>query len=413
MQPPPPPAQRNWYDYRARTLDPRRIGEGRAFLQRHREALERATTRYGVPAEYVVAILGVETFYGRLKGTFPTLDVLVTLSFDYTRRAELFRRELGEFLRLCRDQQLDPRLVQGSYAGAIGYPQFLPSSIRRHAVDFDGDGRIDLVASAVDAIGSVAAFLADHGWERDQPVVLLDARAAEGDESLLEDLGGGITPNVQWRELAWRGIEIDGTLELDTPVLIVDLPVADANGMRGQLLGVATANFCAILHYNRSYFYAASVHALAREIAGTAAESAIEPVKRGPENPPARPEPAPATPIEPVPPPTAPDTPPAPPPAAPEPPPPTPPPTEPTPPPANRAAACPDLSPSTRRRSALSRAFVPVLVLRGTSPAPVPRRGAPRSHGLGRRATTLSLRSLRARAFRFLPFTARQSQPSG
>ena len=223
--------------------------------------------------------------------------------------------------------------MQGSYAGAIGYPQFLPSSIRRHAVDFDGDGRIDLVASAVDAIGSVAAFLADHGWERDQPVVLLDARPAEGDESLLEDLGGGITPNVQWRELAWRGIEIDGTLELDTPVLIVDLPVADSNGMRGQLLGVATANFCAILHYNRSYFYAASVHALAREITGTADESATEPVNRAPETSSAPPEPAPATPIEPAPPPTAPDTPPTPASGA-RAPPPTPPPTEPTPPPA-------------------------------------------------------------------------------
>jgi membrane-bound lytic murein transglycosylase B len=331
MQPPPPPAQRNWHDYRARTLEPRRIGEGRAFLQQHRAALERATQRYGVPPEYVVAILGVETFYGRFKGTFATLDVLVTLSFDYTRRAELFRRELGEFLRLCRDQQLDPRLVQGSYAGAIGFPQFLPSSIRRHAVDFDGDGRVDLVGSAVDAIGSVAAFLADHGWQREQPLVLLDARAAEGDESAVEELGGGITPNVQWRELAWRGMEIDGTLELDTPVLLVDLPVAEADGARGQLLRVATANFCAILHYNRSYFYAASVHALAKEIAGTGpAVSATEAVRRAPESAPAPTEPIPATPIEPVPPPTMPDPPP-PPPAVPDPPAPTPP--EPVPPP--------------------------------------------------------------------------------
>jgi len=330
MQPPPPPAQRNWYDYRARTLDPRRIAEGRAFLQRHRDALERAAARYGVPAEYVVAIIGVETFYGRFKGTFPTLDVLVTLSFDYTRRADLFKRELGEFLRLCRDQQLDPRLVQGSYAGAIGFPQFLPSSIRRHAIDFDGDGRIDLVTSPVDAIGSVAAFLADHGWQRDQSVVYVDARAGEADASLVAELGGGIVPNVQWRELTMRGIEIDGALELDTPVLLVDLPVADADGTRGQLLGVATANFCAILHYNRSYFYAASVHALAREIAGTGpAVPSSEWARRVPDN--LRAPADPSTPIEPVPPPTAPDVPPAPTPPGPDAPPPAPPSPDPAP----------------------------------------------------------------------------------
>ena len=141
-----------------------------------------------MPAEIIVAIIGVETHFGRITGNFRTLDVFTTLTFDYLRRADFYRAEFIEFLLLAREQRRDPMSYRGSFAGAIGLPQFMPGSIRRWGVDFDGDGRIDLLASPADAIGSVASFLVAHGWQRDLPIVF----EAEADESIVDALGRGI-----------------------------------------------------------------------------------------------------------------------------------------------------------------------------------------------------------------------------
>ena len=164
--------ERSWQNYRANFLNPRRVEAGTAFWRQNAKALERAAAVYGVPPEIVVAIIGVETEYGRNTGSFRVLDALATLAFDYPRRAEFFRGELEQFLLLTRETRSDAGSYRGSYAGAIGIPQFMPGSIRRYAVDFDGNGRIDLRGSPADAIGSVANFLKEHGWLAGEPVLL-------------------------------------------------------------------------------------------------------------------------------------------------------------------------------------------------------------------------------------------------
>ena len=262
MQPPIPFGQRNWFDYRTRYLEDKRIQAGVAFWRSNAAALERATDRYGVPPEIIVAIIGVETYWGRITGNFRTIDVLATLSFDYLRRADYYRKELVELLLLAREQGVDPLGYKGSFAGAIGLPQFMPGSVRRFAVDFDGDGRIDLANSATDAIGSVASFLAAHGWQRDQPILF----EAEASEEIVESLGGGIHARTTWSDALNAGVAADLPLPLDTPVIVIDLPMVDATGAPGRLFRVGTANFSAVLNYNRSYFYATAVVELAEAV---------------------------------------------------------------------------------------------------------------------------------------------------
>jgi len=267
MQPPIPFGQRNWLEFRTRYVEERRIREGVAFLVVQRRVLERAEAQFGVPAEIVTAILGIETQYGRMTGGFRTLDVLLTLSFDYLRRADYFRGELEQFLLLAREQHLDPVAVRGSFAGAIGMPQFMPSSIRRWAVDFDGDGRIDLINSRDDSIGSVANFLAAHGWQKDEPILLAATLGADAEErsfdELIEQFGGGIRADTPWSMLAGLGVEVDGALPPDAPVLLIDLPLIDTDGTQRRDYRIGTRSFSAILHYNRSYFYATAVFELA------------------------------------------------------------------------------------------------------------------------------------------------------
>ena len=262
MQPPIPFAQRNWHEYRDRYLEERRIQAGAAFRKRHSVELARAEQRYGVSPDIVVAIIGVETYFGRITGQFRTIDVLVTLSFDYLRRADFYRKELVELLLLAHEQKIDPLAVRGSYAGAIGLPQFMPGSIRRYAVDFDGDGRIDLTTSAADAIGSVANFLAEHGWQRGTPILF----EAEASEDIVDTLGRGIEASVTWSGALGAGVIGDLPLALDTPVLVIDLPYTAPSGEIERVFRVGTVNFSAILHYNRSYFYAVAVAELAEAI---------------------------------------------------------------------------------------------------------------------------------------------------
>jgi membrane-bound lytic murein transglycosylase B len=229
-----------------------RIDAGIAFWQVNADTLARAEQQFGVPAEVIVAIIGVETYFGRITGNFRTLDVFATLAFDYQRRADFYRAEFVEFLLLAREQKADPASYRGSFAGAIGLPQFMPGSIRRWAVDFDGDGRIDLLGSAADAIGSVASFLVGHGWEREQPIVF----EVSADEAIVDALGRGIEARTTWSAALAAGVA--GDVPLDTPVLLIDLPLMN-NGQPDRAYRIGTVNFSAILSYNRSYFYATAV----------------------------------------------------------------------------------------------------------------------------------------------------------
>lgn len=254
--PPSSPRQRSWRTYRSRYLDGTRITNGLAFWRDHAEELKRAADTYGVPEEIIVAIIGVETIYGRNVGNFQTLSALSTLAFDYPPRAELFRSELEQLLLLARDQKRDVRNYVGSYAGALGLPQFLPSSIRRYAVDFDGDGSIDLYASASDAIGSVANFLKEHGWERGGPVALRVIRLENDPAPLIDQ---GIEPKLNTDDLQSYGMSTRYTAPPATPFALVDLVTPDED--TEYWLGFR--NFYVITRYNRSSFYAMSVYELA------------------------------------------------------------------------------------------------------------------------------------------------------
>lgn len=254
MQPPIPFGQRNWIEYRDRYIEPARINAGIVFWQANADALARADLQFGVPAEIIVAIIGIETYFGRITGNFRTLDVFATLAFDYPRRADFYRTEFVEFLLLAREQKVDPTSFRGSFAGAIGLPQFMPGSIRRWAVDFDNDGRVDLLGSAADAIGSVASFLVAHGWERGHPIVF----EVSADEAMVDALGRGIEARTTWSAALAAGVAGDLPLSLDTPVLLIDLPLV-RDGKPDRDYRVGTVNFSAILNYNRSYFYATAV----------------------------------------------------------------------------------------------------------------------------------------------------------
>jgi len=177
VKPAPIGQPKNWQAYRARFVEPKRIAAGLAFWSQHADTLARAEKEYGVPAEIIVGILGVETLYGQNTGGFRVIDVLATLAFDYpdtpnrAARMDYFKSELENALLFARESSIDPFSLKGSYAGAIGLPQFMPGSIRKYAVDYDGDGKIDLRNSPDDAIGSIASFLVQHGWHRGEPTV--------------------------------------------------------------------------------------------------------------------------------------------------------------------------------------------------------------------------------------------------
>jgi membrane-bound lytic murein transglycosylase B len=259
----PPERPPSWLEYRDLFLTDKRVALGAEFWAAHRALLERAQKEFGVPAEYVLAIIGVETFYGRNMGRYRVVDALSTLAFDYPPRSAYFRSELEQYLLLARDLGFDVFSVRGSYAGAIGIPQFMPGSQRRFAVDFDGDGAVDLRRNAADAIGSVANFLKQHGWQPGT-AVMFPARV-EGE--------------------AWRGYA-DGRLEPRTP--LADLRRAGArfdapeslNGTLGVLVELASPerpseyrvglhNFYVLTRYNRSALYATAVAELAAALKKT------------------------------------------------------------------------------------------------------------------------------------------------
>ena len=246
---------RTWREYRAPFMEERRIADGVAFWKTHRSALARAEKIYGVPAEVIVAIIGVETFYGRNTGKWRVVDALSTLAFDYPARSNFFRSELESYLLFARDGNLDVFAMRGSYAGAMGLPQFMPSSARRYAVDFDKDGTVDLRRSATDAIGSVGSFLKQHGWRTGMPV-LLPARV-NGD-AWRPLVSGGFEPKVPVAKWLEAGVRIDKAGLEESPAILVELDPGD--------LRLGFRNFYVITRYNRSAMYAASVNDLSQAL---------------------------------------------------------------------------------------------------------------------------------------------------
>jgi membrane-bound lytic murein transglycosylase B len=259
ITPPIEPRARSWQAYRALFLTPERIQAGVEFRERQHAALARAAEIYGVPEEIIVAIIGVETVYGRNTGNYRVIDALSTLAFDYPPRAEYFRGELEHYLLYARDAGIDTLALTGSYAGAIGIPQFMPGSYRRYAVDFDGDGREDLSGSFADAIGSVANFLQAHGWERGEPVAYA-AQVHGGNYRKLVD--AGIKPVYRCGDLAEFGVSASGGAEADAPCALIEL---ETPGEPSEYL-VGRANFYVLTRYNRSSLYAAAVLALAQAV---------------------------------------------------------------------------------------------------------------------------------------------------
>ena len=254
-----------WFAYSPSFLAQARVDAGVRFWRDNARALVRAEEIYGVPPEIVVAIVGVETFYGRYTGSHRVIDALATLAFDYPRRAPFFRGELKEFLLLARDQDFSPLEPKGSYAGAMGLPQFMPGSYRRFAVDFDGDGHANLWRDPTDVIGSVANYLARHDWQRGQPVLAPAVVGGEAQQAALRRLDGGISER---RPLsAWQGDGVD----LREPALV---PVADPVGLLlleegadgSASLWIAYPNFYVITRYNKSRLYASAVWALGERL---------------------------------------------------------------------------------------------------------------------------------------------------
>lgn len=264
------PGAKNWAAYRSRFIEPQRLRSGQRFWQVHAADLQRAEEKYGVPAHIVAGVIGVETLYGRDTGKFRVLDALTTLSLDFPKgrsdRSTFFRQELGEFLAMCHEQRLEPNQVLGSFAGAIGWPQFMPSSIRRHGVDFDGDGHIDLMNSPADAIGSVANFLAAHGWQTRWPThfpVQPPPAGPQLDTLLAPDIRPTFTPS-QMLEL---GAQLPQTaLNHPGPLAMVLLH----NAGKPPTIIAGTRNFYAITRYNQSSYYALAVIELGQAISRSA-----------------------------------------------------------------------------------------------------------------------------------------------
>ena len=257
-----------WYEYAPRFITPPRIDGGVAYWNEHAALLARAEETYGVPAEVVVAILGVETFYGRNTGSNRALDALATLAFDYPRRATFFRGELKQYLLLTRDLGVSPLVPKGSFAGALGLPQFMPGSYRNFAVDFDGDGRIDLWASHADIIGSVANYLARHDWQRGQPVLLPASISPEGRDAVIRRLDGGLSERRAREAWAQDGVvaqSVPDGLTTDPVGLLLLEEKGDA-GIDDATYWIACNNFYVLTRYNRSRLYATAVWELAQAI---------------------------------------------------------------------------------------------------------------------------------------------------
>lgn len=247
-----------WHSYRKIFIRQERIDQGREFMATHADTLARAEQEYGVPPEIITAIIGVETWYGRYLGKYRVLDALATLAFDYPPRSKFFRSELQQYLLMTREQGLDPLALKGSYAGAMGYGQFISSSYRHYAVDFDDDGVADILENPVDAIGSVANYFREHRWQPGEPVA--DRLTAElpDDSPLLTE---GLKPRKQVSDYRKAGLPVPEAVSDDLPARALRLRAEDEDE-----LWLTYRNFYAITRYNHSHLYAMAVLQLAEAL---------------------------------------------------------------------------------------------------------------------------------------------------
>lgn len=270
IQPPPAGTPKNWAVYRSRFIDPVRIAAGVKFWQDNRETLTRAEAETGVPAEIIVGIIGVETIYGQQVGTFRVIDALTTLAFDFPanhprakERTEFFKGELEQFLSLTHRTSVDPLSLRGSFAGAMGMPQFMPSSWVKYAVDFDGDGKVDLFNSAADVIGSVANYFKAFNWQPGMPThypVSFDTSKLDKEALLAPD----ILPTFNVASFVSKGAVLEGAaLQHKGPLALVELQ----NGDAAPSYVAGTENFYAITRYNWSSYYALAVIELGQAVA--------------------------------------------------------------------------------------------------------------------------------------------------
>ena len=253
-----PSTAKPWHEFRPLFVDERRIAGGVAFWNEHADLLDRARREYGVPEAILVSLIGIETRYGRITGGHKVIEALSTLVFDLDYRADYFRGELEQFLLLAREQGWDPLQVTGSYAGAMGMPQFMPSSYRSYAVDFDGDGKIDLWENTADAVGSVGNYLREFGWQAGKPIVT-PARIDAVDPQPLIDLG--LRPTFTLAQWRMRGVE---DMNRHDEKLMAALFTLDLVG--GPEFWLGLDNFYSLLQYNRSRNYVMAVNDLAQEI---------------------------------------------------------------------------------------------------------------------------------------------------
>lgn len=254
------PAERvlTWKEYQDIFLTERRVREGYEFMLANHKALIAARERYGVPPVVIAAIIGVETMYGSIKGGYRVIDALSTLAFDYPPRSRFFRSELKHFLLLAREEEQSPLQPVGSYAGAMGYGQFIPSSYRHYAIDFDGDGLRDIWENRTDAIGSVANYLAEHGWQREGPIAVEVSPPGEA----VDLFGGELKPEVPLAELARHGLATDDAEGVVTPLRF--------EGKQGSEFWLGFQNFYVITRYNHSKLYAMAVYQLSQQLSNPA-----------------------------------------------------------------------------------------------------------------------------------------------
>lgn len=253
-----PAESKPWYQYRPIFVTSTRIKGGVAFWNKNAKALERAKRTYGVAPRILVAILGVETRYGKQKGGYPVIDALSTLAFDYPPRSAFFKKELEQYLLMTREENIDPLKLVGSYAGAMGQPQFISSSFRAYAVDFDGDGHRDLWNNSTDAIGSVANYFKKHGWRPDEPIA---SRAHVQGDQYKKLLDAGLKPSYTPAELRQAGVSFKGEPGPDAKGALIQLQTE-----YGHQYWIGWQNFYVITRYNHSALYAMAVYQLAEHI---------------------------------------------------------------------------------------------------------------------------------------------------
>ncbi len=246
-----------WHQYRPIFVTQTRIDEGAKFLQENYKVLKQAEQKYGVPVEIITAILGVETRYGRHRGKYRVVDALATLGFDYPRRSKFFLRELEAFLLLSREENFDPLAITSSYAGAMGKPQFMPSSYRMYAVDFDGDDVRDLLDNSADAIGSIANYLSRHGWQRNQPIAI-KTNATQQAPQKMGKLKKPSKPIQHWQD--------KGHLPAEATAQMLKAELIVLENKQGPEYWLGLQNFYSITRYNHSELYAMAVFQLSQGI---------------------------------------------------------------------------------------------------------------------------------------------------